>query len=215
MGRSTVQTLADFFKLLSDSTRLLILQHISSAQSGRLNVGEICLRLNIQSQPAVSHHLALMRVSGIIQPTREGKNNYYSISIGSEVLAAASSFLASCEGQDVEMAGVARQAAKETRAATAKAADAKASKSAKPTKAKAKGKPSKAAKPASKPAKSKASKLKPSKPNAARTKPRPSRANKSAKSEATFGPNGSTGSTGPTGASEAGELNGEPISAAE
>jgi ArsR family transcriptional regulator len=32
-----------------------------------------------QSQPAVSHHLALLRVAGLIEPRRAGKHNYYRI----------------------------------------------------------------------------------------------------------------------------------------
>ena len=32
-----------------------------------------------QSQPAVSHHLALLRHGGIIDRRRQGKNNFYSL----------------------------------------------------------------------------------------------------------------------------------------
>ncbi|MHC5544149.1 ArsR/SmtB family transcription factor, partial [Singulisphaera rosea] len=39
-----------------------------------------------QSQPAVSHHLALLRHGGIIAPRRPGKNNYYALtSVGEEL----------------------------------------------------------------------------------------------------------------------------------
>ena len=31
------------------------------------------------SQPAVSHHLALLRHGGLIAPRRQGKNNYYAL----------------------------------------------------------------------------------------------------------------------------------------
>ena len=32
-----------------------------------------------QTQPAVSHHLALLRHGGIIIPRRQGKNNFYGL----------------------------------------------------------------------------------------------------------------------------------------
>lgn len=72
----TVRDLAQVFKLLSDETRLRILLYL--AQNGELHVTELCNRLG-QSQPAVSHHLALLRVSGLIESRREGKHNYYSV----------------------------------------------------------------------------------------------------------------------------------------
>lgn len=72
----SVRDLAQVFKLLSDETRLRILLYL--AQSGELHVTDLCNRLN-QSQPAVSHHLALLRVSGLIESRREGKHNFYSV----------------------------------------------------------------------------------------------------------------------------------------
>jgi ArsR family transcriptional regulator len=71
-----VNELCQVFKLLADETRLRILIYL--AQEGELNVTELCERLG-QSQPAVSHHLALMRVARIIEPRRAGKHNYYSV----------------------------------------------------------------------------------------------------------------------------------------
>jgi ArsR family transcriptional regulator, arsenate/arsenite/antimonite-responsive transcriptional repressor len=41
-------------------------------------VTALCDRL-AQSQPAVSHHLALLRVAGLIKARRDGKHNYYSV----------------------------------------------------------------------------------------------------------------------------------------
>ncbi len=71
-----VRELAQVFKLLSDETRLRILLFL--AQNNELHVTDLCARLG-QSQPAVSHHLALLRVSGLIEPRREGKHNFYSV----------------------------------------------------------------------------------------------------------------------------------------
>ena len=72
----SVRELAQVFKLLSDETRLRILFYL--AQNNELHVTELCNRLG-QSQPAVSHHLALLRVSGLIESRREGKHNFYSV----------------------------------------------------------------------------------------------------------------------------------------
>ncbi len=71
-----VRDLAQVFKLLSDETRLRILLYL--AQHSELHVTDLWNRLG-QSQPAVSHHLALLRVSGLIESRREGKHNYYSV----------------------------------------------------------------------------------------------------------------------------------------
>ena len=68
--------LVHVFKLLSDETRLRILLYLM--QEGELHVTALCERLG-QSQPAVSHHLALLRVAGLIEARRDGKHNYYSI----------------------------------------------------------------------------------------------------------------------------------------
>lgn len=69
-GRELVQ----LFKLLSDETRLRILYFLM--QREELNVRTLCDLLE-QSQPAVSHHLALLRVAGIIECRRDGKHNFY------------------------------------------------------------------------------------------------------------------------------------------
>jgi len=76
ISEQTVRDLSQVFKLLSDETRLRILLYL--AQSGELHVTDLCGKLG-QSQPAVSHHLALLRVSGLIEARREGKHNFYSV----------------------------------------------------------------------------------------------------------------------------------------
>jgi len=76
VSEQAVRDLAQVFKLLSDETRLRILFYL--AQNSELHVTDLCTRLG-QSQPAVSHHLALLRVSGLIESRREGKHNFYSV----------------------------------------------------------------------------------------------------------------------------------------
>src|ERR1700690_2736254 len=62
-------------KHVSDPTRLQVILTLSE---GERHVGALCDQLH-QSQPAVSHHLALLRHGGIIAPRRQGKNNFYSL----------------------------------------------------------------------------------------------------------------------------------------
>src|SRR3954463_12193797 len=62
-------------KHVSDPTRLQVILILAE---GERHVGALCDQLN-QSQPAVSHHLALLRHGGIIGPRRQGKNNFYSL----------------------------------------------------------------------------------------------------------------------------------------
>lgn len=71
-----IRELVQVSQLLGDETRLRIL--FSLALNQELHVTDLCERLG-QSQPAVSHHLSLLRVSGLIESRREGKHNYYSV----------------------------------------------------------------------------------------------------------------------------------------
>ena len=70
-------------KHVSDATRLQVILLLAE---GERHVGDLSESLN-QSQPAVSHHLALMRHGGIVVPRRQGKNNYYSLTDSGEILA--------------------------------------------------------------------------------------------------------------------------------
>lgn len=70
-------------KHVSDPTRLQVILILSE---GERHVGALCEQLS-QSQPAVSHHLALLRHGGIIAPRRQGKNNFYSLTETGESLA--------------------------------------------------------------------------------------------------------------------------------
>ena len=69
------QRAAILLKQVSDPTRLQVILMLSE---GEKHVGALCEALS-QSQPAVSHHLALLRHGGIIAPRRQGKNNFYSL----------------------------------------------------------------------------------------------------------------------------------------
>lgn len=71
-----VNNLVKLFKLLSDETRLRILYYLT--ERNELHVRALCELLG-ESQPAVSHHLALLRVAGLIERRREGKHNFYGL----------------------------------------------------------------------------------------------------------------------------------------
>jgi len=76
------QRASTLLKQVSDPTRL---QVILTLTEGEKHVGALCEVLS-QSQPAVSHHLALLRHGGIIAPRRQGKNNFYALTdAGSEL----------------------------------------------------------------------------------------------------------------------------------
>jgi len=63
-------------KLLSDETRVRILTML--VEHGELCVRELWERLS-QTQPGVSHHLALLRDGGLVTSHQVGRNIYYRI----------------------------------------------------------------------------------------------------------------------------------------
>lgn len=70
----TIARLTAVFKLLSDPSRLKIV--LALAQDSEMHVSALCDMLG-QSQPAVSHHLTLMRMVGLVGFRRDGKHNFY------------------------------------------------------------------------------------------------------------------------------------------
>lgn len=70
------QSVLRMCKLLSDPTRLRIVYYLT--REAELNVTQICRRV-VQSQPAVSHHLALMRTLGLVVSRRSGRQIFYSL----------------------------------------------------------------------------------------------------------------------------------------
>jgi len=70
-----IKHMCDVFKMLSDPSRLKILMAL--AQHGQMHVSALCDLLVTQSQPAVSHHLSLMRHTKLVRCNRQGKKNFY------------------------------------------------------------------------------------------------------------------------------------------
>jgi DNA-binding transcriptional ArsR family regulator len=81
---TAARRVASTLKQASEPTRLLIL--LGLLRDGRKHVGALSDSLS-QTQPAVSYHLALLRHSGLIEPERRGKNNFYLLTESGERLA--------------------------------------------------------------------------------------------------------------------------------
>lgn len=64
---------AELCKTLADPKRLMM---ISELRSGEKTVSEIVEAIDI-SQPAASHHLAVLRDGGLVSARRDGPNVYY------------------------------------------------------------------------------------------------------------------------------------------
>ncbi len=70
-----MKKIAEFYKALGDEVRLKILNMLSAQE---MCVCEIFDKLDI-SQPAVSHHLKILRQAGLVKDSRDGKWIYYSL----------------------------------------------------------------------------------------------------------------------------------------
>ena len=67
--------MGDAFKALSDPTRRKILELL---QEKSLNAGEIADYFHI-TKPSISHHLTILKNSGLIVDERHGQNIVYSL----------------------------------------------------------------------------------------------------------------------------------------
>ena len=82
---STLSRLTDLFKMLADKSRLQIV--LALARDGERHVSDLCKLLRDvegrpASQPAVSHHLTLMRLTGLLDSNRVGQHNFYRLASG-------------------------------------------------------------------------------------------------------------------------------------
>jgi ArsR family transcriptional regulator len=71
-----IERVADRFRLLSDPTRLRLVNELHS--SGELTVGELVERLEL-SYASVSKQLAMLRAHGTVARRREGTKVFYRI----------------------------------------------------------------------------------------------------------------------------------------
>jgi ArsR family transcriptional regulator len=73
-AKRTVSQIARLFNLLGNEIRLRILLLVLSDE--HLSVQTIAREMNL-SQPAVSHHLGLLRLGGVLDCRRQGKRIFY------------------------------------------------------------------------------------------------------------------------------------------
>lgn len=67
--------MAEMLKALADPTRMRIL---SLLRHGPLCVTDLCLALEM-SQPAMSHHLRILRHNRLLKTSKEGKHVFYAL----------------------------------------------------------------------------------------------------------------------------------------
>ena len=72
----TLAEAARLFNLLADESRLRIL--LLLGRDGELSVTKLS-EFTGQSQPAISHHLTLLRLGRLVECRRAGKFSYYSV----------------------------------------------------------------------------------------------------------------------------------------
>ncbi len=70
-----LENLARVFHSLGDKTRLSIMELLAG---GEKNVTTLCKKLKLP-QSSVSHHLGLLRIGGLVNNRREGKQIFYSL----------------------------------------------------------------------------------------------------------------------------------------
>lgn len=74
-SRESFETVSSLFKQLSDTTRLRIFWVLCHSEECVINLAAI---MNMSS-PAVSHHLRLLKESGLVVTRREEKEVYYKV----------------------------------------------------------------------------------------------------------------------------------------
>jgi DNA-binding transcriptional ArsR family regulator len=63
----------EIFRALADPTRLAVFESVAAQE---LSVSELTRRFDV-SQPAISQHLAALRLSGMVKLRKEGRQVYY------------------------------------------------------------------------------------------------------------------------------------------
>jgi ArsR family transcriptional regulator, arsenate/arsenite/antimonite-responsive transcriptional repressor len=77
--RELLPHMAEFHMALSDVNRLRMIRILATEKD--VTVGELAKRLGI-SQPAVSQHLRILKMTGLLVPERHGNRTIYRIDVG-------------------------------------------------------------------------------------------------------------------------------------
>src|SRR5512142_3092579 len=77
--REQLPIMAEFHMALSDVNRLRMIRILATEKD--VTVGELAKRLGI-SQPAVSQHLRVLKMTGLLVPERRGNRTIYRIDVG-------------------------------------------------------------------------------------------------------------------------------------
>ncbi|MCI6585346.1 MAG: metalloregulator ArsR/SmtB family transcription factor [Mobiluncus sp.] len=73
---AVVDAVVELFKALSNPTRVAIINRLAQSPS---DVNSLVEFLGDTSQPLVSHHLKILRDAHLVDMTRDGKSNQYSL----------------------------------------------------------------------------------------------------------------------------------------
>jgi DNA-binding transcriptional ArsR family regulator len=73
VGQTGLENLLPFFKALADQSRLRIVGLLADRER---NVRDLATRLRLK-EPTVSHHLAILRVQGLVELRADGNTHWY------------------------------------------------------------------------------------------------------------------------------------------
>lgn len=76
----TFNSCVPFFIAMSDEYRQQLIMDIAEAGSGGINVSNLSAKSNL-SRPAISHHLKVLKDSGLIIPKKIGTQIFYQLNL--------------------------------------------------------------------------------------------------------------------------------------
>jgi|GEM_PF-1236400 ArsR family transcriptional regulator len=80
MHREDVNDFTKVLKMLGDPIRFQVIDVILTR--GETDVTDLVELTDATTQPAISHHLGIMKTAGLVEVRRDGKHSYYSVARG-------------------------------------------------------------------------------------------------------------------------------------